>query len=286
MIYGFKHFDAFMAFVVERHRIYERRARGQERPWTKDPILQQYKFTNVYRELDRVTVWIKEHWREPHKDNEHLWFAMVVARLINNPDTLAELSLPGKWNGSQFLRVMARRRREGKKMFGGAYIISTNGISQDKSVYLADSVFGPLWEARKMVAPREKDSLFQFAARLRIYQGMGSFIAAQVVADMKYTPTLINASDWWTFALSGPGSRRGMSYLMGMDPRTKWQEHEWKDALDELSVLVKDRTDHAKMPRLHNQDLQNGLCEWSKFRRTQLGTGRPKQRFVPFNEEN
>ncbi len=61
--------DEVFAFVHERHQIYLRRQAGQPKPWTANPILQQYRFTNVYRELDRVTIWIRENWREPH--NRH-----------------------------------------------------------------------------------------------------------------------------------------------------------------------------------------------------------------------
>ena len=46
------------AFANERHMIYRRREAGESPPWTADPILCNYRFTNVYRELDRVTIWI------------------------------------------------------------------------------------------------------------------------------------------------------------------------------------------------------------------------------------
>ena len=82
--------DDLFAFVRERHQIYLRRKAGQTKPWTTDPILQQYRFCNVYRELDTVTKWIRDNWRRPHCDDPDLWFAMVVARLVNWPDTMAE----------------------------------------------------------------------------------------------------------------------------------------------------------------------------------------------------
>lgn len=284
MLYAFPHFERFIAFVIERHRIYERRAAGKPAPWTKDPILAQYKFTNVYRELDRVTVWIREHWRTPHCHNEDLWFAMVVARLINHPPTLAELSLPGRWNHAQFLRVMHGRRDRGEKSFGSAYIVSTNGQSMDKAIYLAEYVLDAMWEHRAFYRPKPTHTLSDYHERLMGAQGMGSFMAAQIVADMKYVLPLKNAKDWWIFAASGPGSRRGMSYLMNQDPRTHWKEDEWRAALKELARLVQPHIAELNLPKLHAQDLQNCLCEFSKYRRTQLGTGRPKQFFTPFVE--
>lgn len=280
----FPRFDPFIAFVIERHRIYQRRASGAPSPWTKDPILAQYRFCNVYRELDRVTEWITKNWREPFQEHDDLWFAMVVARLINHPPTLAELSQPGRWNRSQFLRVMHGRRDRGEKAFGSAYIVSTNGESMDKAIYLAEYVLDPMWEQRKFYRPRKLDSLKSYHERLMQAQGMGSFMAAQVVADIKYVEPLRGVKDWWTFAASGPGSRRGMSYLMNMDPRTHWKEDEWRALLKELMALVHPCTAELKMPRIHGQDLQNCLCEYSKYRRTQLGTGKPKQLFTPHSE--
>lgn len=284
---GFPHFSRFVQFILERHRIYERRAAGKPAPWTKDSILAAYRFCNVYRELDRVTRWIAVHWRAPYADHDDLWFAMVVARLINHPPTLEHLALPGRWNKKQFLSVMRARRQAGEKAFGSAYIVSTNGIARDKAEYLAELVLDPMWTERKVLRPRPNDSLRSYHNRLLNEQGMGTFMAAQIIADLKYaSPSLVAAKDWWTFAASGPGSRRGMSYVAGFDPKFHWSESLWLSALRDLSVLIRPFIAHAQMERLHNQDLQNCLCEFSKYRRTQLGTGRPKQKFIPHLEHN
>ncbi len=59
------HLLEFMEFVYERHLIYVRRRDGMPKPWTDDAILQNYRFCNVYRELDTVTQWIAKNWRAP-----------------------------------------------------------------------------------------------------------------------------------------------------------------------------------------------------------------------------
>jgi hypothetical protein len=285
MIYAFPHFEQFTAFVKERYRIHLRRKRGKPEPWTTDPILATYRFTNVYRELDRVTKWIAEHWREPHADYKHLWFSMAVARLINLPDTLESFSLPGVWNKTQFLKVMRDRRAAGLQMYGGAYIISTQGATSDKSVFLAEKVFDPLWNARATLVPTKGQRIEQWHSLLMQFAGMGNFIAGQVLADIKYVEPLRNAKDWWTFAASGPGSRKGLNYVMGREPEAAWKEHEWREALSELRTLVRPVLEDVEMPRMHAQDLQNCLCEFSKYRRTQLGDGRPKQKFKLVTED-
>lgn len=46
----------YVNFLVERQNIWHRKTIEKEpAPWTKDPILKQGFFTNIYRELDRVT---------------------------------------------------------------------------------------------------------------------------------------------------------------------------------------------------------------------------------------
>lgn len=274
--------SALAAFIIEREWVRIRRSEGKPRPWTKDPILAQYRFCNVRREDDRVTRWIAEHWRTPHAKDPHLWFAMVVARLINHPPTLALLSLPGRWNKKQFIRVLETRRASGEKTFGSAYIVSTNGRATDKNVYLAESVLDPLWADRAVIMPKKGDSLWQFFSRLRAYNGMGNFIAGQVVADIKYVKPLWNTLDWDTFAVSGPGSRRGLNRVLGRDVNEPWTDTTWGERFAEVrtavSALLRPTLD------LHAQDLQNCLCEFDKYERARLGEGRPRQNFHPTEE--
>lgn len=284
-VYAFKRFEEFTTFVIERHRIYRRRLAGDPSPWTADPILRDYKFTNVYRELDRVTVWIREHWREPFAKEPYLFHAMVIARLVNHPDTLDSLPVPGNWNKKRFLQTMHERQDAGLNTFNAAYIVSTGGLSLNKADYLAEYVLDPMWKDRERLQPKKGQTLASYYELLMQHTGMGGFIAAQIVADLKYVEPLSDARDWWTFVASGPGSRKGMSYLLGFSPTMKWKEHEWREALAELMVLVTPVVKENDMPRLHAQDLQNCLCEFSKWSRTRAGTGRPKQKFKPFGDE-
>lgn len=51
-------FDTFFVFVAKRYRAHCKRLAGSPQPWTDDPILQQYPFTNVFRVLDRVSQYV------------------------------------------------------------------------------------------------------------------------------------------------------------------------------------------------------------------------------------
>ena len=270
-----KSLKAFSAFVHERHRIYIRKEAGQPKPWTKDPVLQAFRFTNVYRELDTVTAWVRENWREPNAEHPDLWFAMAVARLINWPVTLAEIGFPSAWSaraGARMNDVVTRLKDRGEKTFTSAYIINqavTGGYGMSKAEYLATVVFPDLWKRREFIRPREGDHLAEFHERLMTGYGMGSFLAAQVVADLKHTLPLKNAPDWHTWAASGPGSRRGLNILLGQDPATNMKESLWRSTLQAVQgdFNLHHRDILVLGSPLDAQDLQNCLCEYSKYTR-------------------
>jgi hypothetical protein len=49
-------------YIFERHKIYKKKEIYKlPRPWTKDPIFNKYRFTNVRRELDRESKWLIKH---------------------------------------------------------------------------------------------------------------------------------------------------------------------------------------------------------------------------------
>jgi hypothetical protein len=72
--------------VLQRHNIFVRRfVRNEEPPWTDDPILEKYSFTNVYSELDKGTVWAKENIVSPNQDDEqNMLFQAIAYRCLPN----------------------------------------------------------------------------------------------------------------------------------------------------------------------------------------------------------
>jgi hypothetical protein len=242
-----------------------------------------WKFCNVYRELDRATIWIRKNWREPNARNPDLWFAMLVARFINWPETLEDLKFPVPWNPQRFLDVMEGRRKAQMKLYSGAYMIRADPHNPGRTTatYQEKSIFTPLWENREILRPRPGDSLNSYHMVLGQLFGLGSFMAGQVVADLKYEAPLADADDWWTFAASGPGSRRGLNRVMGRPVRGSWTEDNWRLALSELHKRVQPMIDEHDMPLLHAQDLQNCLCEYDKYCRVLLNEGQPRSRFRP-----
>ena len=270
--------EELLNFIRARHEIYLVRQSGDPPPWTDDPILGSFRFCNVYRELDRVSAFVNS-WLRRH-DPEDVWFAAVVARLTNEPDTMEALGRATPWCPDRYVRVIKSLMERGRA-YNPAYMISVAGLgSGSKPVLQAEFQLTPMWRRRKMLRPSQNDTLQSWAMQLGIFNGIGSFISAQVVADVKHFPPLLRARDWWTFAQSGPGSRRGLNRVMGREVRAPWTEDAWRLRLAELQTEVDKVIWEWCWPRLDAQNLQNCLCEFDKYERARLGEGRPKQRYV------
>ena len=58
----------FLDMLRARDSIRIQKAAGAPWPWSGDDVLNRHKFTNVKREHDRVTAWLRAHWTSAHSD--------------------------------------------------------------------------------------------------------------------------------------------------------------------------------------------------------------------------
>lgn len=251
--------------------------------YSADPYMGTVRYCNVHREDDKVTKWLAKHWRPKYHEVWHI----VLARMVNYIPSLEEL-LPtlAKWDIASQAQLdelkwfMKERRANGEKIWTSAYTISTNGRAMDKVDYVFGCVIADAKAKNFMFNPKAKDGLYleHLHQDLMRINGLGSFLAAQVIADLKNTKghPCQKAPDWHTWCAPGPGSLKGlMEYFNRSLPSARSFYDDIAQCWAEVKPLLPDY-----IPPIHMQDFQNCLCEFSKYERIKAG-GHARNRYSP-----
>lgn len=278
--------ERFWYWINERHRIYIKYKVNKEPwPWTDDPILQKYKFTNVFRELDTGTIWLREHWLEPYADHPELFFNICFYRQFNWYKTAELVGFIEEFDPEHIKRIIKRYRDEqGERVFTNAHMVY--GIKcKDKVDQIIDLHMTPLWyevedfEVDETLRP-EKRSLEIAYNRLIKAVGFGPFVTYEVVTDLRHTRYLDKAHDINTWANAGPGAVRGVNRLLGK-PVPKPPNVVPTKGIDYLGIMIKlleMQGDWLEphVPVLELREIEHSLCEFDKYERTRTGEGRPR----------
>jgi hypothetical protein len=279
--------ERFVAFIKERETIRLLRASNFPWPWTEDPILQEFRFTNIHREDDKVSQHYQKTIRDRYGENPFIFPATVAYRWFNRPSTCDALFTGNK---SVFEAYLERDNitilREcisqlSSPYVTGAYIITgkpgyskVEGVLQYIDHWCGTHPWEVQWDYWKENPPLLSEMYDWISS-----EGLGSFMKGQIIADLKYVPFMRDVADWWIWATPGPGSLRGLNIVLDRPMMAPWPKGEWLVQLIRLNDIVTPKLEQAGIGRLHNQDLQNCLCEYSKFTKTARGIGRPRQIF-------
>lgn len=256
-------------WIYERNRILEKKENNDPKPWSDDPIFQNYRFCNVKREDDFVTRWFARNWRHARYWNEPNFVpAIILGRTINWPQTLDRIGFPHHFDPVHMIDVMDRIQASGSKVFTGAYMITAGPAGVRKNVWVVGNAETYFRHPPKL----DPDSIQKSweAIMEAKYPCVGPFIAGQIIADLKQTDHLSQAVDWWDWAAVGPGSMRGLNRLH--DRQIK-QNIPQEQALKEM---LKVRQELDICFEICLQDIQNCLCEFDKYMRVKLGQGKPR----------
>jgi hypothetical protein len=279
-------YQPLWTWVCEREAIRVNKAAGDPQPWTSDEILSTYRFCNVRREDDRVTVWIRQNIRDRFAGHPNLWLMLCIARQINWPETLQEaIEGWGSWPDRDgfdpkcLAAVLNARQANGKKVYTGAYMISAPATKgADKQLYIADAVIGDLWRRRSDIAwyLNRVPSLRKTHELIMRSNGWGQFMAYQAVVDMRFTPILRHAGDALTWAAAGPGTIRGLNRLHGRPVTFALKQDQ---ALKEMRAIY-ERVEIETGVAMDFSDVPNILCETDKYLRVRNGEGKPRALYV------
>lgn len=216
---------------------------------------------------DKVSKWLLGIWYHQPWARTKVggMVAATLGRLINWPNSLALLMPLREWDMARTIEQLQGHKRAGNKVFTGAYII--NGASGgDKIVTVCKQV-----QTVHDTALLKLDTNYMRATweQLMKVQGIGSFIAGQIVADLRhFMPG--SWDDRYEWAPVGPGSARGMRRLLGLPHVGAMPQKQFDDLLpalwDEL-MGFQQASDIFDERHCEAMDLQNCLCEFDKYMR-------------------
>lgn len=278
--------DRFLYWIKERHAVYLKKTTGLPKPWTPDPILRDFYFTNPYRENDKVTVWFRDNIRQPLRDDRRVALATTIFRWFNLPSTAEVLGMEllTNWDSSEAFVRLDKVRRAGGQVFTGAYMINSPA-GRPKLEAVLERIDG-VWADRKaLVSKLESASTLRAAHEaLTKYDGLGGFMAYEIVCDLRYTYLLEDASDINSWSNPGPGAIRGLYRILGR-PFDKGNNStspprplDWEDRTAELLALVNSSLP-AGMRRFEMREVEHSLCEADKYVRALEGDGKMKRRY-------
>lgn len=286
--------ENFFQYARARHQITLDRAAGRPRPWTSDPILSHYRFTCVFRELDKTTQWFANQVRNPLRETPEVVLATVVFRLLNRIEVgeaiWGQMDIEYGNAFDAFIQTgkTAHLRRAIVANCGwgpyvtGAYIISSPpGYSKLDGVLRVIDGFNRNsgWLAHAQEAIREPGSISLEHAWgfFRRQPYLGPFHAYEIVTDLRHTAQLDRAPDVMTWCNVGPGARRGINRVMGRDKSARVPTEQM---LEEMRELLRCSQSKEYWPRewqhWEMREVEHTLCEFDKMERVRLGEGRPR----------
>jgi hypothetical protein len=263
--------DLLVNFVKSRETARIIHDNDQGPPYSDDPIVNFYRYSNIRRRDDRISRWLVKNYYPLFKNK--LWFVAAIARYINWPDTLEKL-IPAisPWNEELAVKILESRRFD--QVFGGAYTIYIKKGEKSKTEFIPKMMSELLTHFYEIEEAMKTNSIANVTKALCVQDGVNSFMAGQIVADLTYIPgQLDHAVDLYTWAPLGPGSQRGMNWYKGLDLDKKWKEEEFvrellkvKEFLPEMGLTL--------------HDVQNTFCEFGKYMKG-LFTGEIPEPYYP-----
>ena len=278
--------NIMITWIIQRDRVRAAKEAGEPKPWTDDPLLQDYRWCNVRRMDDRVSRELFERWYDPASDRPTLLAAAVLARLVNWPESLLTITEGQPFRLDHLQQagpVLRARAARGEKVFTGAYLIPPGrpAIEGDQPPSKIQHVIG----LAEVIAQHSYEviagSMRGTWAQIVRWDGMGSFLAGQVVADLVHLDPGHVWDDKATWAPIGPGSARWLNRLRGISKDKPVTQADFERLLPELIEILRPRIDGVWRDRgLQAMDIQNCLCEFDKYRRLQLGEGKVRARYA------
>ncbi len=295
-----KEFDYYLYWITERMNIFWRRyennplgiesskdlfGASSKKIWSDDKIFQDYKFTNVYRSLDRVSQYLIKNviYTEGNYSKEDIVWRILLFKHFNKIETwelLRDHFGDIRYN-MNFLDISEYLDNlDSEILYGNAYMMASltrsdpilkrfnieKGCSK-KNTYM--KIWnGSLKKENEMTNILNSKCLEHLNENLSNIVGVGLFLAMQYAIDLNYSDVF--NFDENEFIVPGPGSLRGMDRCFEGQKNQKdyveilkWVQCNLENLLHEKGYDVKFLPN--RKPTLI--DIQNCFCETDKYLR-------------------
>jgi hypothetical protein len=269
-------FDSYWQFAAERQAMYFRRLADPVGPWTVDPILATYRFTNAYRVSDRVSQYlIREVQYHPDRPvtPQELFFRTMLFKLFNRIETWEALECrvgPISWQQTDLdviCRTLDDLMERGQRLYSAAYIMPAPALGHVRKHANHLALVARMMEDKLAERIQQAQTLRVVYELLRHYPGIGPFLAFQYTIDLNYSELLTH--DESDFVVAGPGALDGIAKCFvdteGRSPEEViyWVYEHQEVALEAAGIAFQSLYGR----RLQPIDCQNLFCEISKYAR-------------------
>ena len=288
-------FDMLWRFAFERQEVLNRRVRGLAPPWTTDPVIGAYRFTNAYRAADRASQFLirsviygdSRSWRD-------VFFRVILFRLFNRVDTwrLVESQcgtpLASNFNVREYDSVLSEAFTSGRRLYSSAYIMPAPPFGALRKHTNHLRLLEWMMMTRVDSAVAKAGSLSEVYRILLGCPSLGPFLAFQYAIDLNYSDHLAHSE--MECVVAGPGARSGLRKAFA-DRGGLSDEELICEVADASSREFAERglrfRELSGRP-LQLIDVQNLFCEVDKYSRVAApeiegegGRTRLKRRFTP-----
>ncbi len=269
-------FDSYWRFAAERLSVYLKRLAHPAGPWTDDPILRAYRFTNTYRVADRVSQYLLrevQYREERSQAPAELFFRTILFKLFNRIETweLVERELgPISWQTADLngmIGVLDGALRRGATVYSAAYIMPSPNLGGARKHVNHLKLLAAMMDQGLPARVERASSLSAVYELLKPWPGLGSFLAFQYAIDLNYSAML--NFDESAFVVAGPGALDGIAKCFSSTGG--------HDAETVIHMMVDEQEGHFERlgltfpglfgRRLQPIDCQNLFCEISKYSR-------------------
>lgn len=269
-------YDSFWQFAAERLAMYYRRLAEPDGPWSKNPILNTYRFTNVYRAADRVSQFlISEVQYGAHRSQEpqEVFFRTMLFKIFNKIETWENLESahgPISWRNTQLQAIditLDSLLRRGHTIYSAAYIMPAPRLNEVRKHSNHLRLIAKMMEDRLPDRLRQAPDLQSVYEKILQYPGLGRFLAFQYTIDLNYSSLLNFSED--SFVVAGPGALDGIAKCF-ISVKNMSPEHIISFVVERQNEELLSRG--LKFPGLFGRalqpiDVQNLFCEISKYAR-------------------